>query len=41
MPLYVPRRNVALPNPAPVYDGLVTGIWTAATGSARLTQVDA
>jgi hypothetical protein len=27
--------------PAPVYDGLITGIWTSATGSARLTQVDA
>jgi hypothetical protein len=27
--------------PAPVYDGLVTGIWAAATGNARLTQVDA
>lgn len=27
--------------PVPVYDGLITGIWTSATGSARLTQVDA
>jgi len=27
--------------PAPVYDGLITGIWSSATGSARLTQVDA
>lgn len=25
--------------PRPVYDGLVTGIWTSATGSARLTEV--
>ena len=27
--------------PAPVYDGLITGIWSSATGSARLTQVTA
>jgi len=27
--------------PVPVYDGLITGIWTSATGAARLTQVDA
>lgn len=33
MPLYVPRRNVALPNPA-------VGQY-ATTASARLTQVDA
>lgn len=25
--------------PAPVYDGLITGIWSSATGSARLTEV--
>ena len=26
--------------PAPVYDGLITGIWSAANGSARCTQVE-
>lgn len=26
--------------PAPVYDGLITGIWTVANGNARCTQVD-
>ena len=25
--------------PAPVYDGAVQGIWSAATGAARLTEV--
>lgn len=25
--------------PQPVFDGLVTGIWSAATGSARCTEV--
>lgn len=26
--------------PAPVYDGVVTGIWSSADGAARCTQVD-
>lgn len=25
--------------PAPVFDGLITGIWSSATGSARCTEV--
>lgn len=25
--------------PAPVFDGLITGIWASATGSARCTEV--
>jgi hypothetical protein len=26
--------------PQPVFDGLITGIWTTANGNARTTQVD-
>lgn len=26
--------------PNPVYDGLITGIWTTANGNARTTQVE-